>query len=171
MNGIWIEHWRSDTDKGSPNYWGKISVPVTTELNIRNSRGIIDEDSGLLGCNAVLTGIQSRTFRRGLLPPSSGCSIPINSLRKTIQEECLATLNVFCLPLYLCWRGTRLSLLENRVKIIFAPPTLWRRVEGERIIVLRLLTPPRRYPYFDVVVGLVWSHDPKRYVGGSICYW
>jgi hypothetical protein len=22
-------------------------------------------------------------------------------------------------------------------------------------------SPSRRYPYFDVVVGLVWSHDPK----------
>jgi hypothetical protein len=30
---------------------------------------------------------------------------------------------------------------------------------------------PRRYPYFDVVVGLVWSRDPKNYAGGSICYW
>jgi hypothetical protein len=30
---------------------------------------------------------------------------------------------------------------------------------------------PRRYPYFDVVVGLVWSYDPKSYVGGSVCYW
>jgi hypothetical protein len=27
-----------------------------------------------------------------------------------------------------------------------------------------------RYPYFDVVVGLVWSHDPKSYAGGSVCY-
>jgi hypothetical protein len=26
-------------------------------------------------------------------------------------------------------------------------------------------------PYFDVVVGLVWSHDPKSYAGGSVCYW
>jgi hypothetical protein len=25
--------------------------------------------------------------------------------------------------------------------------------------------------YFDVVVGLVWSHDPKSYAGGSVCYW
>jgi hypothetical protein len=30
---------------------------------------------------------------------------------------------------------------------------------------------PRRYPYFDVVVGLVWSHDPESYAGGSVCYW
>jgi hypothetical protein len=30
---------------------------------------------------------------------------------------------------------------------------------------------PRRYPYFDVVVGLVWSHDLKSYAGGSECYW
>jgi hypothetical protein len=28
-----------------------------------------------------------------------------------------------------------------------------------------------KYPYFDVVVGLVWSHDPKSYAGGSVCYW
>jgi hypothetical protein len=27
------------------------------------------------------------------------------------------------------------------------------------------------YPYFDVVVGLVWSHDPKSYAGGSVGYW
>jgi hypothetical protein len=30
---------------------------------------------------------------------------------------------------------------------------------------------PRRYPYFEVVVGFVWSHNPKSYAGGSICYW
>jgi hypothetical protein len=24
-----------------------------------------------------------------------------------------------------------------------------------------------KYPYFDVVVGLVWSHDPKSYAGGK----
>jgi hypothetical protein len=28
--------------------------------------------------------------------------------------------------------------------------------------------PPRRYPYFDVVVGLAWSNDPGSYAGGSI---
>jgi hypothetical protein len=27
-----------------------------------------------------------------------------------------------------------------------------------------------RYPYFDVVVGLVWSNDPESYAGGSIRY-
>jgi hypothetical protein len=32
-------------------------------------------------------------------------------------------------------------------------------------------TAPRRYPYFNVVVGFVWSHDPKSYAGGSVCYW
>jgi hypothetical protein len=32
-------------------------------------------------------------------------------------------------------------------------------------------TPPQRYPYFDIVVALVWSHDPKSYAGSSICYW
>jgi hypothetical protein len=26
------------------------------------------------------------------------------------------------------------------------------------------------YPYFDVVVELVWSHDPKSYAGGSVSY-
>jgi hypothetical protein len=30
---------------------------------------------------------------------------------------------------------------------------------------------PRRYPYFDVVVGLVWSNDPEGYAGSSVCYW
>ena len=26
----------------------------------------------------------------------------------------------------------------------------------------------QRYPYFDVVVGLVRSHDPESYAGGSL---
>jgi len=33
------------------------------------------------------------------------------------------------------------------------------------------MTPPppthTRYPYFDLVVGLVWSNDPDSYAGGS----
>ena len=29
------------------------------------------------------------------------------------------------------------------------------------------VAPHRRYPYFDVVVGLAWSHDPESYPGGS----
>jgi hypothetical protein len=27
------------------------------------------------------------------------------------------------------------------------------------------------YSYFDVVVGLVWSHDPKSCAGSRVCYW
>jgi hypothetical protein len=40
-----------------------------------------------------------------------------------------------------------------------------------KIITYVCFKPPRRYPYFDVVVGLVWSHDPKGYAGASVCYW
>jgi hypothetical protein len=29
------------------------------------------------------------------------------------------------------------------------------------------VAPHRRYPYFDVVAGLVWSYDPESYAGGS----
>jgi len=29
---------------------------------------------------------------------------------------------------------------------------------------------PRRYPYFDVAVGLVRSHEPDSYTGGGVCY-
>lgn len=28
--------------------------------------------------------------------------------------------------------------------------------------------PPRRYPYFDAVVGLVWSNNPESNAGGSL---
>jgi hypothetical protein len=28
--------------------------------------------------------------------------------------------------------------------------------------------PHRRYPYFDVAVGLVWSNDPESYAGSSV---
>jgi hypothetical protein len=34
-----------------------------------------------------------------------------------------------------------------------------------------ILFSSRRYTYFDVVVGFVWSHDPKSYAGGSVCHW
>lgn len=27
---------------------------------------------------------------------------------------------------------------------------------------------PRRYPYFDIVVGLTWSYDSESYAGGSL---
>jgi hypothetical protein len=27
---------------------------------------------------------------------------------------------------------------------------------------------PQSYPYFDVVMGLVWSNDPASYSGGSL---
>jgi hypothetical protein len=27
---------------------------------------------------------------------------------------------------------------------------------------------PHRHPYFDVVVGPAWSHDPESYAGGII---
>jgi hypothetical protein len=30
------------------------------------------------------------------------------------------------------------------------------------------MLPPRRYPYFGVVVGLAWSYDPESYAGGSV---
>ena len=29
------------------------------------------------------------------------------------------------------------------------------------------VAPHRSYPYFDVVVGLVWSNDPESCAGGS----
>ena len=31
-----------------------------------------------------------------------------------------------------------------------------------------LLVPTQTYPYFDIVVGLVTSHDPESYAGGSL---
>jgi hypothetical protein len=31
-----------------------------------------------------------------------------------------------------------------------------------------VITPHRRYPYFDVVVGIVWSNDSESYAGGSV---
>jgi hypothetical protein len=34
--------------------------------------------------------------------------------------------------------------------------------------VLIMKFPPRRYPYFVIVVGLVWSNDPESYAGGSV---
>ena len=37
----------------------------------------------------------------------------------------------------------------------------------QNFFILYLYESPRRCPYFDVVVGLVWSHDPESYAGGS----
>jgi hypothetical protein len=34
---------------------------------------------------------------------------------------------------------------------------------------LKCISPtPRRYPYFDVAVGLLRSHDPESYAGGNL---
>jgi hypothetical protein len=35
-------------------------------------------------------------------------------------------------------------------------------------ILLLLMNPHQQYPYFDVVVGLAWSHDPESYAGSNI---
>ena len=34
-------------------------------------------------------------------------------------------------------------------------------------ILLVVVYTPWRYPYFDAVVGIVWSYDPESYAGGS----
>jgi hypothetical protein len=48
-----------------------------------------------------------------------------------------------------------------------------RHRQGDNIKIDQMIIecPPRRYPYFDLVVGLVRSHNPKSYAGGSVCYW
>jgi hypothetical protein len=28
--------------------------------------------------------------------------------------------------------------------------------------------PPRWYPYFEVVMRIVWSDDPESYIGGDV---
>jgi hypothetical protein len=59
--------------------------------------------------------------------------------------------------------------------LIYSAAEAWNRVQCFYIFICFALVvyimAPRRYPYFDVVVGLVWSHDPKSYAGGSVCYW
>jgi hypothetical protein len=57
----------------------------------------------------------------------------------------------------------RTDLLSIGVLILYSQQLIF--------VILVMLTPPRRYPYFDVVVGLVWSHDTKSYAGSSICFW
>jgi hypothetical protein len=37
-------------------------------------------------------------------------------------------------------------------------------------IIIKPHPTPRRYPYFGVVAGLVWSNDPESYAGSSVCY-
>jgi hypothetical protein len=37
-------------------------------------------------------------------------------------------------------------------------------------LVANIWSPPTKYPYFGIVVGLVWLYDPESCVGVSICY-
>jgi hypothetical protein len=76
---------------------------------------------------------------------------------------------------FLSWNGVRYGRQDERnypPKIIFLNFIITSTARGNVTIFFRhvvLLDSPRRYPYFDVVVGLVWSHDPKTYAGGRIC--
>jgi hypothetical protein len=63
----------------------------------------------------------------------------------------------------MCWRE-RLIAVEEKFRSVKINVATNKRGQW-------FMFPPRRYPYFDVVVGLVWSHDPKSYAGGSVCYW
>jgi hypothetical protein len=47
----------------------------------------------------------------------------------------------------------------------------WRILTNKEIYASVKKTSPRRYPYFGVVAGLVWSKDPESYAGSSVCYW
>jgi hypothetical protein len=61
--------------------------------------------------------------------------------------------------------------------MICSIPMIWklviRCVQDGSVHVTKLgaTTNEKRYPNVDVVVGLVWSHDPKSYAGGSVCNW
>jgi hypothetical protein len=59
---------------------------------------------------------------------------------------------------------------------VVASPSLARPRFNSRAVRVRfeldeVVLAPRRYPYFGVVVGLVWSSDPESYAGSSVCYW
>jgi hypothetical protein len=47
----------------------------------------------------------------------------------------------------------------------------FKRIRLEAVVAefkVLLHIPHRRYPYFDVVVGLARSEDPENYAGGSV---
>jgi hypothetical protein len=59
--------------------------------------------------------------------------------------------------------GQKKKITNDRMLIIIQ--------QDATIYSLFISVTPRKYPYFDVVVGLVWSYDSKSYAGGSVCYW
>jgi len=53
---------------------------------------------------------------------------------------------------------------ENSIMFTKSSPNITGLVKSRR----RNRPASRRYPYFDAAVGLVWSKDPKSYVGASV---
>jgi hypothetical protein len=66
-----------------------------------------------------------------------------------------------------------INMLQNAAKKATPSSEPQRTTNNVPYKIKRLIAEktPRRYPYFDVVVGLAWSHDPKSYAGSSVCYW
>ena len=59
------------------------------------------------------------------------------------------------------------------IKIDGVDSVIHRKLAISRLFYIIIFTnltsdTPRRYPYFDVVVGLAWSYDPKSYTSGSV---
>jgi hypothetical protein len=82
--------------------------------------------------------------------------------------------------LYSVLKGGKTSITDYTVSIHTFSVRFNTQIASHLLLLLLLLLlntviidiiSPRRYPYFDVAVGLVWSHDPKSYAGGSVCYW
>jgi hypothetical protein len=61
----------------------------------------------------------------------------------------------------------RRNVIEHKMYNLVVPTNFIQNISHSK----KKSDHPRRYPYFEVVVGLVWSHDPESYAGGSVCYW
>jgi len=53
----------------------------------------------------------------------------------------------------------------------FRTIAIFSLIAWRQLCVRNITLSPRRYPYFGVVLELVWSYDPESYAGSSIWYW
>jgi hypothetical protein len=58
------------------------------------------------------------------------------------------------------------GVISNKIELFIIPAV--RTSNTLHFSLSNSLYSHRRYPYFDVVVGLAWSYDPESYAGGSV---
>jgi hypothetical protein len=95
-----------------------------------------------------------------------GCFIVLSRKNGSITTLIFSIFGTIVIPVtkvqVTIWHQANVSAMHILVNIKLEEEKTILNSQGNQV------HPPRRYPYFGVVAGLVWSNDPESYAGSSV---